>query len=759
MTVGAVVKRLRLQRGWTAQRLAEECLGVGQPSLTRSTIAKIEAGVRKSVTGEELSALSAALGVPVSALIPDQGERASQRTQTDDSWRVRVRGRDGEVRGAGVLLSDRLVLTCAHLVWVGPGIQPQAADRRPDAQVLVDFPFSSDSRLLPAATARDGWIPEIDVAVLELGEPIPEDVRPAEIARWEPGGPASMRLLGFPSTRPDGVWAEVRVLGWGGRKGEWFQLDLISPLSEDVASGFNGAGVVEEASGDVIGIVNASGSSGPRGTAWAVPADTVARYWPVMDQLIRPISGELRHLGGRYRLVYRVSRSVWLAEDTFLLRAVAVKELTLRSSHENLTADHSRALNEARAWGRVRHPAVCPVYDAISAGDDLWLITEYVKGRSLDDVIKDGPLDEHAVAAIALPVVRGLRAAHRAGVVHRDVKPANIILADDQAVFLVDVGLADTARYPSGDRRDVRGLEFCAPELVLDGRAGPPADLWSLGATLFNALEGYSPFARYRGSQEAIRAAILGDDPPQLAHGGRLADLILRILRKDPSARPDGAEIEHVLESIAGERPPAIPDHSDATATSRNPRLSDGTTALSRSELARTSDVIQSLGAREGAAMLAAMPGSDAALILTHCPPRDASELLQVLAALQPDKAAEILQMVTISVAGRSVDYLNPEAAASTLAQMPGTEAARILSRADLRTSAAVITQLPVKAASQVIRSMPIRRVANVLARIKPTTAAGLLMTLPEDMQQALLEQLSPSDRKRIAAYEFPVDA
>jgi transcriptional regulator with XRE-family HTH domain/flagellar motility protein MotE (MotC chaperone) len=751
--VGAVVKRLRLQRGWTAQRLAEECRREGQVSLTRSTIAKIESGVRKSVTSDELGALASALGVPVSALVYDQGERPSRRTQAGGKWPVRVRGRDGQVRGTGILVSDRFILTSAHLLPADPGTLPRAADRRPAVEFLIDFPLSADSRLLPTTAARDGWIPEIDVAVLELGEPVPDDVRPAEIARWEPGGPAATRLLGFPATRPDGIWADARVMGWGGRGGEWVQLDTAA--SEYQASNFSGAGVVDEGSGDVIGIVTASGGSGPSDVR-AIPVNTVARYWPVMGQLIRPAAGELRYLGGRYRLVYRVSGSVWLAEDTVLQRAVAVKELPLRRGDGNVAAAHSGVLNEARAWAKVRHPAICPVYDVISAGDDLWLVTEYVSGRSLEDAIKDGPLDEQAVAAIALPAVRGLQAAHSANVVHQDLKPANIILADDNAVFLVDLGVAVTSEHPSGgDHGDARGLEFRAPELVRGGRPGPPADLWSLGATLFSALEGHSPFARFRRDQEAMRAAILSDDPPRPAHSGRLADLVLRMLQKDPSERPDCAEVQHVLESITGQQPPAIPVQPDTAVMSlRTPR----TAALARSELAETIDLIQGLGAREGAAMLAAMPGSDAALTLANCPPRDASELFQALAIMRPDKAADILRMIAISLSGRIVDYLSPEAAAHVLAEMSGTEAARILNRADLRTAPGVITQLPAKAAAQIIRSMPVGKAAEVLTHIKPATAAGLLMTVPDNMKEALLTQLSPAHRNRIAAYEFPID-
>jgi serine/threonine protein kinase len=268
-------------------------------------------------------------------------------------------------------------------------------------------------------------------------------------------------------------------------------------------------------------------------------------------------------LNGRYRLVYKLGGggmgSVWLADDTLLERSVALKELIQHVGAIDLTARRMRAVQEARAMARVRHPAICPIHDVFFIDGDPWIVMEYISGRSLHDIIRAEPLDDRAIARIGLHVLRGLIAVHRAGVVHRDVKPTNILVADDDSIFLVDFGIARIAGDASLTGQSIVGTpEFLAPERFKPGqKVGPGADIWALGVTLYYALEGYTPF--WRDSErgwESTMMAILKDIPRPPGRGGRLADITLRMLQKDPERRADAQQVLTVLEGIVGEPGP-----------------------------------------------------------------------------------------------------------------------------------------------------------------------------------------------------------
>jgi eukaryotic-like serine/threonine-protein kinase len=280
------------------------------------------------------------------------------------------------------------------------------------------------------------------------------------------------------------------------------------------------------------------------------------------DDAPRP---EARVLNRRYRLVYQLGAggmgSVWLADDQLLERSVALKELLPWTGRAGLPARRARAVQEARAMARVRHPAIVPIHDVFFIDEDPWIVMDYISGRSLSDMIQQGTLDERSIARIGLHVLRGLAAVHRAGVVHRDVKPANILVADDGSIFLVDFGIARIAGDTSLTGHSILGTpDFLAPERLREGHeVGPPADLWALGVTFYFALEGYSPFWRESESGwQAILLAILNEPPRRPAHGGPLADLTLRMLSKDPERRANADQILAVLESIV-RTPPAPP--------------------------------------------------------------------------------------------------------------------------------------------------------------------------------------------------------
>ena len=257
------------------------------------------------------------------------------------------------------------------------------------------------------------------------------------------------------------------------------------------------------------------------------------------------MTSEGQILIGRYRLVSRLGQggmgSVWKATDQLLERTVALKELVPHVSGLDLAESRARAQVEARAMARVKHPAIVRIHDLFSVGGDPWIVMEYISGRSLADIIREKPLDEQAVAAIGLPVLQGLKAAHAANMVHRDVKPANIVVAGDGSIFLVDFGIAKIAGETSltGYSRVLGTTEFMAPERLRGRRVGAPADLWSFGVTLYCALERRSPFLRRGdGSIEATIAAILkSNEPPEPAKWGKLAEIVLQMLRKKPAER------------------------------------------------------------------------------------------------------------------------------------------------------------------------------------------------------------------------------
>ena len=163
--------------------------------------------------------------------------------------------------------------------------------------------------------------------------------------------------------------------------------------------------------------------------------------------------------------------SVWLARDLQLERDVAVKQLMHHTDNEERDERRARALREAVAMARVRHLSIVGIHDVFNVDGDPWIVMEYIKGPSLEVIIRETAkagrrLEERTIAAIGLPVLLGLCAAHEASVVHRDVKPANILVADDNSVFLVDFGIAKIAgdRSLTGQQKVMGTLEFLAPE-------------------------------------------------------------------------------------------------------------------------------------------------------------------------------------------------------------------------------------------------------------------------------------------------------
>ncbi|MBQ1090153.1 serine/threonine-protein kinase [Streptomyces sp. B93] len=268
-------------------------------------------------------------------------------------------------------------------------------------------------------------------------------------------------------------------------------------------------------------------------------------------------------VAGRYRLADIIGSGgmgrVWRAHDEVLHRAVAIKELTAalyvsESDQERLLA---RTRAEARAAARINHSAVVTVHDVLDHDGRPWLVMELVEGRSLADAVKDdGRMEPAEAARIGLWVLRALRAAHAAGVLHRDIKPGNVLLARDGRVLLTDFGIAQI----EGDNTITRtgevvgSVDYLAPERIRGHDPGPASDLWALGATLYTAVEGRSPFRRT--SPLSTMQAVVEEDAAAAHHAGPLGPVITALLRKDPAERPDSAAAERMLAEAAEGRQP-----------------------------------------------------------------------------------------------------------------------------------------------------------------------------------------------------------
>ncbi|MEU9171858.1 protein kinase [Streptomyces sp. NPDC048420] len=270
-------------------------------------------------------------------------------------------------------------------------------------------------------------------------------------------------------------------------------------------------------------------------------------------------------LAGRYRLADPIGKGgmgrVWRAHDEVLHRAVAIKELTaaLYVSESDQAVLLARTRAEARAAARINHSAVVTVHDVLDHDGRPWIVMELVEGRSLADAVKeDGRIEAREAARIGLWVLRALRAAHSAGVLHRDIKPGNVLLAQDGRVLLTDFGIAqiegDTTITRTGEV--VGSVDYLAPERVRGADPGPSADLWALGATLYTAVEGRSPFRRT--TPLTTMQAVVDEEPAEPRNAGPLGPVIAALLHKDPAVRPEVAEAEQMLaEAAEGRRPNA----------------------------------------------------------------------------------------------------------------------------------------------------------------------------------------------------------
>ncbi|OSP25186.1 serine/threonine protein kinase, partial [Streptomyces sp. 13-12-16] len=292
------------------------------------------------------------------------------------------------------------------------------------------------------------------------------------------------------------------------------------------------------------------------GNPYAAPTQVVpSQPEPQPQPESDPGAGRL--IAGRYRLLAKLGHggmgTVWRAKDETVDREVAVKEPRVPDhlpERERANASE-RMRREARAAARLDHPAVVNVHDVAVVDGRPWIVMELVQGRSLGAVLQEeGTLSAREAARVGLEVLGALEAAHAAGILHRDVKPDNVLLGRHGRVVLTDFGIAqiegETSLTDTGGF--VGSPEYIAPERVLGQRPGPASDLWSLGVVLYAATEGVSPFRR--SNTPATLQSVLNATPaPPASARGPLAEVITGLLQKDPARRPDAARVRAALET------------------------------------------------------------------------------------------------------------------------------------------------------------------------------------------------------------------
>ncbi|WP_314174137.1 serine/threonine-protein kinase [Streptomyces winkii] len=272
------------------------------------------------------------------------------------------------------------------------------------------------------------------------------------------------------------------------------------------------------------------------------------------------MTDEDRLLAGRYRLSRELGRggmgTVWLAQDALLDRRVAVKKLHVppHLDDDDRARLYERTRREARSAARISHPGVIVVHDVVEEEGLPCIVMEYVRSRSLSDVLReDGPLAPEAAARTGVAMAAALRAAHAAGVLHRDVKPANVLLSQDaERIVLTDFGIAAASGTTTLTRTGefVGSIDYAAPERMQGGESGPAADAWALGATLYEAVEGVAPFRR--GTWVETAYATASEPPRPMERAGALGELIEGLLEKDAHERMTLERAEEWLAGAAG---------------------------------------------------------------------------------------------------------------------------------------------------------------------------------------------------------------
>ncbi|MEV7029318.1 serine/threonine-protein kinase [Streptomyces sp. NPDC093272] len=333
-----------------------------------------------------------------------------------------------------------------------------------------------------------------------------------------------------------------------------------------------------------------------------------------------------RLLAGRYRLGRVLGRggmgTVWRAEDETLGRTVAVKELRFPTNidEEEKRRLITRTLREAKAIARIRNNSAVTVFDVVEEDDRPWIVMELVEGKSLAEVIReDGVLKPRRAAEVGLAILDVLRSAHREGILHRDVKPSNVLISEgDGRVVLTDFGIAQVEGDPSITSTGmlVGAPSYISPERARGHKPGPAADLWSLGGLLYAAVEGAPPYDK--GSAIATLTAVMTEQLEEPKNAGPLRDVIYGLLTKDPAQRLDDAGARAMLNAVI-KAPEDLP--VDATRVVPLPAQPDAT----REEKATTARRSEEAGEKLRGALRSVRKAAGAAGASAAARPKDAA--------------------------------------------------------------------------------------------------------------------------------------
>ncbi|GII88105.1 hypothetical protein Ssi03_60950 [Sphaerisporangium siamense] len=474
------------------------------------------------------------------------------------------------------------------------------------------------------------------------------------------------------------------------------------------------------------------------------------------DRPAPPASARL--LRNRYRLLLRLGSGgmgdVWLAADQVLGRQVAIKELVVADDGESLSVRRERALREARAAAGVEHPNVVEIYDVFEERGRPWIVMAYVRGRSLRALMDEGKVEERDLAKIGVRVLGALNAAHRADVLHRDVKPANILISEAGRVVLVDFGIAHMSGQSTLTSRNgfIGTVDFMAPERIRGHALGPASDMWSLGVTFYWALEGYSPFGR--GDALLTMRAILDEDPPKPVRPGPLADAVARLLDKDPGRRMTGHELNLVLRSVIGgaarSRPrpggPAVPPAGHAAARPSSPPPSTPPASGPPPS-----------GPPPSGPPSASEPSPSDPPSGRPAAPSPARPVTPPVARQRPSSPAPAAPPVASGAAARYA-AMAPETAGGLLAEAEPRFAAGVLLALPGAKAAAVLGAVPPKATAGMLTAMAHspREAAAVLRLLAPAHAGRAVDYLDRSAAAALTGRLRPGEAARILAHAGP---
>ncbi|TDD22487.1 protein kinase domain-containing protein [Nonomuraea diastatica] len=475
---------------------------------------------------------------------------------------------------------------------------------------------------------------------------------------------------------------------------------------------------------------------------------------------------------------------VWRGRDNKLDRVVALKQV--RADVGRLPELKARAEREAQALARIDHPGIVRVHDVLDAPDGPWIVMDYVQGTVLGALITRAPLSEPAVVRIGAQALDALAAAHAVGVLHRDVKPDNILITASSSVVLVDFGIATIEGH---ERITMLGHvvgtpDFIAPERIRGTPVGPAADLWSLGATLYTALEGRPPF--HKSTEEATRFAILTSPPDPMTRAVRLKPMLNRLLAKSPANRMTAGELARQLEGAARGDPGAGPRRPSRASTTTPPRssrparkedaaranggvpgsqgVSDGRgvsggdgggggagAGVAAGRVRRT---LADVGDAERGSMILTLPPDEAAVLLAERWKLFTTAAVEEMCR-QAAKSATILQMLLPSRAGWLLNQVrDPGLVARVVLAMGAHHRGLVLGQMHDRHSAAAIEAMAAADTRQTglaVAAMQKDPAAQALSRLPPATIAGLLAQVPPSCRGSLVPLLPSGLREEVA--------